>query len=272
MKYKLLASDLDGTLNNNSGQLTCGNKQAIKQAMESGLHFVICSGRSQNSVAPFNTELGLSAAGCFGISFNGGVVYKADTLEVLYEHRMPRADALKVIEAIKSADPQTPVMVYVQSNLIYYTDDNENIMKYAGKVDIKKQKVESFETIPGDILKMLIRWEPDNLIKVHDFVKDKIDGFCDIVFSDKHLLEFAPKGSNKSEGLRFLAEHLDVDMSQTVAIGDNYNDAEMIRDAGLGVAVKNAVDEIKATADYVTLNDNDNDAVKEVIEMVLDLN
>jgi len=271
MKYMLLASDLDGTLNNSSGRITEGNKEAIRKAVESGLNFVICSGRSQNSVDAFNKELGLNEPGCFGISFNGGTVYKADTLEVLYEHRMIRADALRVINAIKTIDPQTPVMVYVEGNLIYYTDDNENIAGYAGRVDIKKRKVESFEEIPSDILKMIIRWDPDKLIKIHDLVKAEIEDFCDMVFSDSHLLEFAPKGSNKSEGLRFLAGHLGLDMVQTVAMGDNYNDAEMIRDAGFGVAVENAVDEIKAMADYVTGNNNDNDAVKEVIELLLNL-
>ena len=271
MKYKLLACDLDGTLNNSSGRLTGGNKEAIKKAGEEGLHFVICSGRSQNSVDAFNKELGLNVAGGFGISFNGGTVYKADTLEILYERRMPRADALKVIEALREIEPQTPIIVYVEGNLIYYTEDNENIAGYANRVDIKKKKVDSFDEIPTDILKMLIRWDPDKLINLHDFVKDKIDGFCDIVFSEKHLLEFAPKGSNKAEGLRFLASHLGLNMEETVAMGDNFNDAEMISEAGLGVAVKNAVDEVKAMAGYVTKNDNDNDAVKEVIEMLLEL-
>ena len=269
MKYKLLACDLDGTLNNSKGKLTEGNKDAIKKAGENGLRFVICSGRSQISVDAFNKELGLNVPGGFGISFNGGVVYKADTLEVLYERRMPREDALRVIEAIKLIDPETPVIVYVEGNLIYYTDENENIAGYASRVDIKKQKVDSFEEIPSDILKMLIRWDPEKLIKLHDSLKDKIEDICDIVFSDKHLLEFAPKGSNKSEGLSFLADYLGLDMSETAAMGDNFNDAEMICDAGLGIAVNNAVDEIKAMAGFVTKSNNDNDAVKEAIEMLL---
>ena len=271
MKYKLLACDLDGTLNNSSGKLTDGNKAAIKKAMDSGLHFAICSGRSQVSVDAFNKELGLNVPGGFGISFNGGVVYKADTLEILYEHRMPRAEALRVIDALRAIDPETPVIVYVEGNLIYYTEDNENIAGYANRVDIKKQKVDSFEEIPSDILKMLIRWDPDKLVKLHNAVKEKIEDFCDIVFSEKHLLEFAPKGSTKAEGIRFLAEHLGLDMEETVAMGDNFNDAEMICEAGLGIAVNNAVDEIKAMAGYITGNNNDNDAVKEAIEMLLSL-
>ena len=271
MKYKLLASDLDGTLNNSKGIITAGNKEAIKKAVQNGLHFVICSGRSQASVDAFNKELGLNVAGCFGISFNGGVVYKADTLEVLYEHRMAKNDALKVIAAIRSVEPDAPIMVYAADNSFYYVEETEDILSYSSKVVINMKKIESFDEIQTDVLKMIIRWDHERLIKIQDFVKDKINGFCDMVFSDSHLLEFAPKGSNKSEGLRFLAEHLGLDISEAVAVGDNYNDAEMIRDAGLGVAVNNAVDEIKDMAGYVTKNDNDNDAIKEVIDMILDL-
>ena len=73
-------------------------------------------------------------------------------------------------------------------------------------------------------------------------------------------------GVDKGLGLRDLCNYLGIDLSETIAIGDNFNDIGMLREAGLAVAVENAVDEIKAMCDYVCKKDHNNGAVAEVIE------
>ena len=92
-----------------------------------------------------------------------------------------------------------------------------------------------------------------------------ITGDTDVSYSSNRYLEFNKKGVNKGAGLRKLAELLGVDMRDTIAIGDNYNDITMIEAAGLGVGVQNTVEELKPRCDYVTRATCDESAAAEVI-------
>jgi Cof subfamily protein (haloacid dehalogenase superfamily) len=91
---------------------------------------------------------------------------------------------------------------------------------------------------------------------------------ADFTSSEYNNIEIMPRGANKADALRFMAERMGVPMEQVMAIGDNYNDIEMIKAAGRGIAMANAVDKLKETADEVTLS-NDEDGVALAIESAL---
>jgi Cof subfamily protein (haloacid dehalogenase superfamily) len=87
----------------------------------------------------------------------------------------------------------------------------------------------------------------------------------EMVKSQSFLLEFLPKGVTKAYGIEKLIAHLDIKQSEVMAIGDEANDLPMIEFAGVGVAMKNATDEVKALATYIT-DDNEHDGVAKAIE------
>ena len=93
-----------------------------------------------------------------------------------------------------------------------------------------------------------------------------IQDTCSIAFSSGRYLEMNTKGVDKGYGMRWLVDYLGYDMDETIGIGDNYNDVEMIKTAKLGCAVACARDDIKELAQYVTKKDYDEGAVSEVIE------
>ena len=95
---------------------------------------------------------------------------------------------------------------------------------------------------------------------------ESIQETCSIAFSSGRYLEMNTKGVDKGYGMRWLVNYLGYDMDETIGIGDNYNDVEMIKTAKLGCAVACASDDIKELAQYVTQKDYDEGAVKEVIE------
>ena len=97
-------------------------------------------------------------------------------------------------------------------------------------------------------------------------VSEMIEGKACASYSSGRYLEFNAIGIDKGFGLRWLANYLGIDINETIAIGDNYNDVEMIKAAKLGVCVTCATDDIKELAQYVTEVDYDQGAVKEVIE------
>ncbi|MDR2940336.1 MAG: HAD-IIB family hydrolase [Clostridiales bacterium] len=92
------------------------------------------------------------------------------------------------------------------------------------------------------------------------------DSRCNIFFSAPILLEFTNLEVSKGVGVKFVSDLLHIDLKDVIAVGDNQNDVPMIKATGLGVAVSNAVDELKEAADYITKNDCDHGAIKEVIE------
>lgn len=272
MDYEMIAIDLDGTLKLTHGSVSSGNIEAIHRAIDNGIAVVICSGRSQASLAKFIKEIGLNEKGSYGISFNGAVIFKADTLEEIFEHRLDIDNTRKTIELIKKSNPETPIMVYTEPNIVYYDIENEEVHEYVEFSGIESKKVNDLSTdIDKDILKIIIRWEPEKLNKLYADIEDEVKKYSHMFYSYDNLLEFSPIGSDKGVGMRKLAEILDIDMKKVVGIGDNYNDLALVKEAGFGVAVENAVDEVKAVADYITKNNNDNDAVKELIDLILPL-
>ena len=109
------------------------------------------------------------------------------------------------------------------------------------------------------------RWDMPYLKQFAQQMDPALKEGLEISFSSDRYIEINAAGVNKGEGLRMLAEMLSIDMAQTMAIGDNFNDLEMIRAAGIGVAVANAPEEIRAAADVVLQADHEHDAVAEAI-------
>lgn len=109
----------------------------------------------------------------------------------------------------------------------------------------------------------------DQRDKLERFQKKNLNwekGKCNSFFSSSQYLEYSPKNTSKATGILELTKILNMPMDATVAVGDEDNDVPMIKTACIGVAVKNATEKAKAAADYVTVNDNNHDAIAEVIE------
>ena len=109
----------------------------------------------------------------------------------------------------------------------------------------------------------------DQRDKLERFQKKNLNwekGKCNSFFSSSQYLEYSPKNTSKATGILELTKILNMSMDATVAGGDDDYDVPMIKTACIGVAVKNATEKAKAAADYVTVNDNNHDAIAEVIE------
>lgn len=271
MKYKMIASDLDGTLNNSDYLISEGNAQAIKKAVAAGLKVVLCSGRSPVSLASYAKKIGLDQENCYGIGFNGGSVYEADTGKLLYESRLDKNLAIEIIKDIKKISTHVKVSIYIEADHIIAERELTVLEEHNNNGVLKIEKVESLENLSGDILKIMLVDERDLLDHVHDEIKNSINERYTMVFTGHNILEFLPLNINKAEGIKKLAKHLNISLEEIVAFGDNYNDIEMVKEVGLGVAIANAVEPLKEVADYITKRDNNDDAMIEVVDMVLGL-
>lgn len=266
--YKLMLSDLDETLLVNH-HVPSWNKEAINKAREKGLKFVPATGRAYNMIPEILKEIdAYDKENEYSICFNGALIVENKNDKVLHFQGITFRQTKELFTLSKKYD--VCVLIFtVDMCYIFNADPDEVQRKTDQKAPFKVIEEDSIDFIKGEkIAKILFeRRDMDYLKSIEEQLKEDIERIqvC-ASYSSSRYLEFNAMGVDKGFGLRWLANYLGINHSQTIAIGDNYNDVEMIKEAALGVCVTCASDDIKELAQYVTRNDYDQGAVKEVIE------
>lgn len=262
---KIIFSDLDGTLLCSDKSITEGNRAAIDRATKAGHSFVIATGRPFESAKMVSDSLGLNGEGCYIVSYNGGHVYDCYRQKVLFSRQMD----LQTVRELFSLAAEAGLYVHTyQNGEILTKEATEEMEWYASRTNLR--------ACPrADALEYLTR-EPNKAIVIDIHDQSRLERFrmeheqwakgkCRMMFSCPQYLEVVPEGISKQTGINFLADFLGVDRADTIAVGDETNDIEMIKAAGIGVAVSNANPTAKEAADYVTVSSNNEDAIAEVI-------
>jgi len=266
MDYKMIVSDLDGTLLNNKSELTPNIKSAIQKFVSSGFKFVIASGRSYRSIGYFIDGLGINVPGNYGIGFNGGMVFEADTLKVIRDVRLANTLAMETVAELKDFQKITSgweILVYVGDRL-FSESANDEAEAYKTRVGVFLE-IRPFDTITEDPSKILLKGSSGVLDEVERHMRPFTAGRMNMFRSAGNLLEFCDLDAHKGAGLARLCEITGTDIKGVIAVGDNANDISMIKKAGLGIAVANAEECLKAAADAVYPLSNDQDAVCGII-------
>ena len=263
MKYKLIASDMDGTLVNDRSELTERTKKAILKATDAGVLFVAATGRPFGNVQEFNSILDKDMP---FIVFNGAEGYMGKSGKLLFEHFLDFELAKEVFDI----GQRLGISQIVWTGPVLWANRRDDATSaYEAVCNGLKMKITEDlaaikDEVPG-ISKVLWIDDPkvvkSELIKMKAHFGDKLK--C--VSSMAHFLEFVSIKAGKGTALTEIGKIFNIDKSEMIAIGDANNDLCMIEYAGLGVAVANASDEIKARSDYVTKSNNE-DGVAEVIE------
>lgn len=261
--YKLIATDLDGTLLDKNRIIHKENVKPIKKALEKGVKIVMCSGRPHSSINEYEKELGLNVEGNYGIGLNGSILFDSYSKKFLFNLKLDKSITIKILEEIKQFN--LPTIVFTDDLLVsnIYNEELENYkVNFTTKIEIR----EDLTTFNQEALKVIVIGEYNKLKEIQDYTQEKLGNECNIYFTQVNFLEFTNKEAHKGSALKSLAKHLGIDMKEVIAVGDNYNDITMIQEAGLGVAVANAEQALKDVADYVTTNNNNEGVLKEVIE------
>ncbi len=264
MAYKVLALDIDGTLTNSEKKITERTKRAVDAAAERGVKIVIASGRPVQGIREFARELRLEENDGYILSFNGGRLISCRTGEIIHDMKLP-LEYLPEIYAL-SKEYGVNLMSYEGDDLITETPDDEFLAIEARINGLGIKKVDNLvEHINFPINKCLMLGEGNYLAEVEKKVHAALCDRMDVYRSEPYFLEILPKGVDKAKALERLLNMLDSSREELMACGDGFNDLTMIRYAGLGVAMANARDEVKESADYVTCS-NDEDGVAAAIE------
>lgn len=270
MKYKMLVTDIDGTLLNDRTQLTAKNIEAIYAARDKGAIIVLCSGRSLHSIRQFEDALGLNKKGDYGIGFNGAVIYETDTRKIMHRTLLDGTSARAIIAQLK--EMHANIVVY-SGDKLYAEKEVPHITNYINRIKLPLTLTDDLTSIPGDPYKVIVKDDNHNLKRIAEKMTgvlqagtdEKLADSVGMFFTSSDLLEFTNPTIDKGKAALYLADFLGVKRELLVAVGDNFNDLPMIKAAGLGITVASAEKDIRDAAGAVTKSTNNEDAIAEVI-------
>jgi len=282
--YKMLVLDMDGTLLNESQQISKQNKKAIVEILDKGIKVVLATGRPYSGVVPFCKELGIYEVGCYSITCSGALVVENVTKNVLYEEHILQEDLTKIHNLCEEFDIDmsgyTKDMILIHHENLFsrydalanFTDlkivdfchleDEQRVYKLNiinESLDVRRRMIDYFPTIKLDNYEMRHKEKFNNSLfdELWRFPQEIFDHYT-IVRPLPFCIELLGKNSNKAVGVRKVAEKLGIEMSEIICIGDSGNDVHMIEEVGLGVAMANASQEAKNVADEITLSNEEN--------------
>ena len=267
MKKRLLFLDLDGTLLNDAKEITTGNREALERTLQRGHGVIIATGRPLKSALALAKRLGLDKPGCYTIAYNGAKVYDWSKQETIFSRTHEIPPVLRVFE--KANEMGEHIQTYDSLDvLVEPRGDDEAVRRYCQQVGMTFRVIDDVRTdLKEKPVKCLaINYEKkDGLLKMQEWIRTEMKEL-DCFFSCEWFLEIVPKGMNKGEAVKMLCNLLGVEIENAVAVGDAANDLAMLQAAGIGVAMINGSDEVKAAADYITVRDNNHDGVAEVAD------
>jgi len=243
MRYRLIVADLDGTLMGEDVTISPAVLAAVGQVMAAGAYFTIATGRTLESALPHAQHLGVNAP---AILYQGGEIRDLSAGKLIFQSTVPLDTAQDFIAAIAAVGLHLNVYLDGRVYAAARTPISEYYMALNGIQIEAVGDLPAFVTRPPS--KMLIVAEPAQLDALAPLLRQQYAGRLQIVRSNPRFLEAIPLDANKGRGLERLAGYLGIAPAQTVAIGDNDNDAEMVAWAGLGIAMGNATPAVRAAA------------------------
>jgi Cof subfamily protein (haloacid dehalogenase superfamily) len=267
--YKAVFLDMDGTLLRSDHSVSEPTKETIRKLISKGIPVVLVSARPVNAILPTWRDIGLT--GYPMVSLNGSYIVEND--KPIFEAMIDLATTAGVAEQVRPF--KANIAYYLQLEWFAEVNDEwtaheQKIMDVQIKIAPLPELIKEWTARKIGPNKMMVMGEPDSIAQAEQHLKSKYNGQLNIYTSKPTYLEVMDPRGSKSNAVKFLIERMNIRREDVIAMGDNFNDSEMIQFAGMGVAMGNAPDEIKAVADYVTDTNND-DGVRKALEHFFEL-
>lgn len=271
--YKLIVTDMDGTVLGGDHKITEENMRALREADERGVKVVFATGRFHDSAKEHVTFLEEVMP---IVSSNGAIIKHPITNEVLYCNSIDKDISLKIVETLDNLD--LSYQIYTDNEILqkYKTEEEKIKMQdfikntFSDKTEIifKKDLKEDIKDL--NILKFnVMDFERPLLMKEARKEVEKIEGL-EVTSSWNDNVEIMNAGSSKGSAVKFLCELLNIDKEEIIAFGDNYNDISMLEYVGMGVAMGNAEEDVKKIASYITESNTESGVAKAIDDLVLE--
>jgi hypothetical protein len=260
MKYRLIAADMDGTLLNDESKLSERTKAAIRKAVGSGALFVAATGRAMRGVENVNE---LFDEDMPFIVLNGASVVLGKSRKVLFKKFLDATLAKEVYDIGEGRD--IPIVVWTDGNL-WINREYKATSDYRSEYGAEMKLITDMDELAAEGIYKLIWFETaENVSRLQIEMKEHFGARLNCHSSRPMFLEFVGPDADKGSAMAEIGRLYGIDRSEMIAVGDGFNDISMLKYAGLGIAMANAPDEVKAVCAHVTLSNNE-DGVAAVIE------
>lgn len=280
MGIQAVAMDMDGTLLNSKKQITPKTKEMLLRAQETGIKLILASGRPTPALMDFARELCMDQHHGLLVAYNGSQVVDCQTGKVLFNQAMSVEESKSVLEHLKKFDRVRPMIdrgeyMYVNNvydNVIHLDGKEINIIERESRggnfLLCEKRDLAAFVDFP--VNKILTAADPEYLQEHYRAMIAPFQDTLNGMFTARFYYEFTAKGIDKAKALDAVLPMLGIRREEIIAFGDAQNDASMIHYAGLGIAMGNAVPELKEIADEIT-GSCDEDGIAQALEHHLNL-
>lgn len=258
----MLVLDMDDTLLTDDHKISDLNKKVLLEAQAKGVYVVLASGRPTSAMIAYAKELELDLNNSYILSFNGAIISAVKDDTILFEQQLTVEQIHDLYDY--SVKMKTHIITYLDGEIISETD-SEYIEIEKEITGLPHKKVSNFkEAVNRPAVKCILLAEPSYLKSLEEDLKQTMPDLS-IAMSKPFFLEAAQHGIDKAASLKLLAEKLNIDQSEIIAVGNAGNDLTMIEYAGLGVWVDNVTPELRDRADVIVASNNDN-GVAEVVQ------
>ena len=266
MKIKLIATDLDDTLLGHGGVISERTERVIREVKSAGIIMAACTGRMYESAMNHIRELDLEDVIIFA---NGAMVREVRSDKVLLHRPLSLVKYQRLLDLAKRKSWK---LIACHNDHLISDSWNSFLIKYRDKYLHDPKNVVGISVIGESFFraafcpeKILLIIDGPEIYTAQEFLRAEYGTEYEVAISTPPCLELTDKSATKGQALAWLAAYYAIPMSEVLAFGDSYNDLDMIKGAGIGVAMCNAVPDLLAVADYVTLS-NDKDGVADYIE------
>ena len=267
--FKLAVLDIDGTLVDDKGQLSKKTIETVQTVKKSGAFVTICTGRNITKALPIVKKLKIEIP---FVCIDGTLMYDPVKNKIIKDLKLSQEETHFILDTAKDkhafvelSDGNKYYKYIKNKELLQYDIFNKHTIwghmkSYFGGI----RYISNFERLKGlkePYYQIVIASEIDIIEEIKKEIQK--GGFERIEIRDylwEKFLFINRKGIKKSQGVQMLCNYFDVSIDEVVTIGDEENDVDMIQLAGMGVAMGNAVENVKAVADFVTANNNENGA------------
>ena len=256
MDFKIVFSDIDGTLLNSEHRMLESTLCAIKELKAAGIPFVIVTARGPSGVRPIFHRYGFT---CDMICYSGALIIDENN-RIMYSQGFKADDARGIISFIENGQFDCTWNIYSEELWIVNNRSDRRVRIEEDIVEVKATEG-SIDLLPKDALvgKLLCMCEPGSVCAIENELKKKYPNLS-IVKSSDTLLEIMERGITKGSGVRRICMDRKIPLDKAVAFGDHFNDADMLKTVGMPFLMGNAPDEMKKEFSSV-IGNNDEDSI-----------
>lgn len=265
MDWKIVFSDIDGTVLNSKHELLTSTIEAVQKLALKNIPFVLVSARMPKAMKLILDEMNVKMP---MISYGGALVVDEQN-QILYDDKINKLDTKAIIDEMELLWPDDVVInYYSDDNWFVEDEDNKAVKREENITNVKASQADFKELINKDILpnKILCMTKANISSKIEAVLQEKFPQL-NIVRSSDILIEIMNKDVSKANGIEVLLHHLNMTPAQAIAFGDNYNDLTMLNFVGRGVVMQNAPEEIRKEAKYITKSNNE-DGIYEYLKQI----